>query len=104
MSRDDVLLRTLAFAFVDDHTGHLDHVHPVHFKGFWISHKHLITVLDGVTEQFEYALVQFIQFGPLLQLFFDDFYFVICGLVCELYVKWSFVVLIYLRAELRNDV
>jgi hypothetical protein len=32
----------------------------------------LIAVLDGVAEQFEYTLIQFVQLDPLLQLFLDD--------------------------------
>ena len=92
----DVLFWAFAFGIIHNHTSYLDHVHPHHFKCFWVAHKHLIAVLDGVAKQFKHPLVQLVQLGPLLQLFFNDLYFVICGLVREFNVKGCFVVVVLL--------
>ena len=41
-------------------------------------------------------LIHLVELGPLLQLFFDDYNFVICGLISEFYIKRGLVILICL--------
>ena len=57
-----------------------------------------------IAEQLEHALIQLVQLGPLLQLLFNNFNFVISGLISKLNIKWCVVIAVGLGRKLSNNV
>ena len=100
----DILFRTLAVTLVHNDLDHVGHVHPEHFECFRITHKHLIAVLQGVSEQFEHASIQLIQYAPGIQLLLDDVEFSFGGLFFEKQIKGRVVLFVGLSAKFTDDV
>jgi len=55
-----ILLRLFTFTFIDNDFDHIVHVYPIPLECFWITYKHLISILECIAEHFEHTFVKFV--------------------------------------------